>query len=115
MKTSKKYHAKETRASILVRYVIVRETWLNDLGVLADSYLSDIHFERLADGDKTDSRIGMIFVNWCIFKLGCYVNFCHACLILIVANDIIHQGIKVVSWRWRVCDINTTSEFSDHV
>ena len=29
-------------------------------------YISDIKFELLADGDKTECILGMIFVTWCI-------------------------------------------------
>ena len=115
MNISKKCLTKEMRASILVRYVIGSDIWLHGFGNISASYLSDIHFERLAYGYTTDSIIGMIFVVWCIFKLDCYVTFCHACLILIVADYIIHMERKVVSWSWGVFDITMTSEFSGHV
>ena len=75
MTISQKYLAKEMGASILVRYVIDRETWLHDLGGISDSYLSGINFELLASGDTTESRLGMIFFTWCIFKLDCSVTF----------------------------------------
>ena len=38
-------------ASILVRYIIGGETWLNGFGVIYASYLSDIQFEQLSAGD----------------------------------------------------------------
>ena len=44
MTISKKYLAKETRASILVRYVIDWETWLHGFGGIDASSLSNIHF-----------------------------------------------------------------------
>ena len=52
------------RASILVMCVIGKETWLHDLGGLADSYLSDTQFEKIDVIDTTQCRLGMIFVTW---------------------------------------------------
>ena len=101
--------------SILVRYSIGRETRLNDFGGITASYLSEIHIEQLDAGDTTECTLGMIFVTWCIFKLDCYVTLCHACLVLIVANNIIHLWRKMVSWSCGVCDVTMTSEFSDHI
>ena len=92
MTISKKYLAKETRASILVRYVIRGDTWLNDFGGIDVFYLSDTHFEILSSGYTTGCRLGMIFVTFCIIKLDFYVNFCIACIIIIVANDTSHLG-----------------------
>ena len=85
------------RAYILVSSVIDGETWLNDLGGLYVSYLSDIHFGQLYDGCTTECRIGMLFFTWCVIKLNCYVNLCSACSVLIIANYISHTGIKMVS------------------
>ena len=59
---SQKQLSKEMRASILVMYVISGEAQLYDLGGLSASYISYIHFERLADGKTTESRLGMIFL-----------------------------------------------------
>ena len=98
----------------MVRYVIIRETWLHYFGGIYDYYISDINFERLSAGDTTDSILETIFFTWCIFKLDCYVAFCHSCLIFIVANYIIHMGIQVVSWSC-FCYITITSYFSDHI
>ena len=47
------------KAPILVRWIIVRETWLHNFGGISVSYLSDILFEQLAAGDITEFRIGM--------------------------------------------------------
>ena len=44
-------------------YLIVEETYLHGFGGISDSYISDIHFERLAAGYTTESRLGMIFVT----------------------------------------------------
>ena len=57
----------------------------------------------------------MRFVTWCIVKLDCYVNLCSACYILIVSNDIIHMGIKMMSWSWVVGDVTNTPDFYDHI
>ena len=92
----KKDLAKEIRARILVSYVICGETWLYDLGGLAVYYLSYIPFYLLDDGYTTACRLGMIFVTWCIIYLDCYVTLCSACCILVVDNDIIHLGIKMI-------------------
>ena len=56
-----KYLANEMRASILDRYVIGREICLHGFGGIAVSYISEIHFEILADGDTTGCIIKMIF------------------------------------------------------
>ena len=96
-------------------YVIDGEKLLHDLGGVAVYYISDIHFELLDAGDTTKFIRGMIFFTWCIVKLNCYFTFFGACIILFVVNDIIHMGIKMISWIWVVCDVNTTSEFSDHI
>ena len=79
------------------------------------SYLSDIHFERFSAGDTTESRLSMIFFTWCIVKLYCYVTLFSACHILIVANDISHLGIKMISWRCVVGDVTKPPDFSDHI
>ena len=81
-----------------MRYVIVREIWLHDFGRLAVSCLSDTQFKQLAAGDTTEFILGMVFSTWCIVKLDFYVNLCRDCIILIVANDISHMGIKMISW-----------------
>ena len=93
-----KYISKEIGDPILVRFIISRETWLNNFGGLAVSYISDIHFERLAAGDTTECRLGITFFTWCILKLYCYVTFCIACLILIADNYVIYMGIKIIFW-----------------
>ena len=80
----------------MVRYVIGRETWFHDFGGFAASYISEIHFERLAAGDTTECGLGMMFVNWCIVTLYCYVNFFHSCIIIIVAN-ISHTGRRIIA------------------
>ena len=98
-----------------MRHVINGEKWLHYLGGIVASYLSDIHVERLAARDTTECRLGMIFFTWCIVELDCFVNLCQACIISIVANDIIHTGRKMISWIWRVCDITTKSKISDHI
>ena len=59
-----KYIEKEMRVSILVRYIIGRETRLYGFGGLAVSYLSDIHFEQLSAGDTAEFRLGLIFFTW---------------------------------------------------
>ena len=46
---------------------------------------------------KTEYRLGMRFITWCIVKLGCYVTLWSAFHILIVANDTSHMDIKVIS------------------
>ena len=79
---------KETREYIFESYVINGETWFHDLGGLAVYYLSDTPFEKLASGDITDCRLGMRLFTWYTVKLDGYVNFCSACQILILDNDI---------------------------
>ena len=79
------------------------------------SYNPYIHFERIYDRDTTECRLGMILFTWIIFKLDCYVTFCSACLIIIVSNDISHMRRKMISWRWGVCDVTMTSDFSDNI
>ena len=115
MTRRQKYLAKEMRAYILVSHVIYGKTWLNDLGGIYVSYISYIPFERLDDGYTTECRLGMRFVTWCIFKLNCYVTLFSACHILIVANYIIHMGIKMISRIWVVGDVTKKPEFSDHI
>ena len=83
-------------ASTLVRYVIGGETWLRDFGGLAISYLSDIQFEQIYYGDTTECILGMIFFTWCIVKLYFYFTSYRACFIIIVYNDIIHMGRKMI-------------------
>ena len=95
--------------------VINGDTWLHDLVGIDVSYHSDTPFERLDDGYTTECRLGMRFVTWCIFKLYCHVTLCITCNILIVSNDIIHLGIKVISWVWVVGDITKIPDFSDHI
>ena len=114
MTRSQKYLTKETRAYILASHVIDKETWLNDLGGGYVSYLSYTPFERLDDGYTTECRLGMIFFTWCIVKLDYYVTLCSDCHILIVANDSIHMGIKMISWVWVVGYVTKTPDFYDH-
>ena len=85
------------------------------LGGLDISYHSDTPFEKLDDGYKTECRLGMRFFTWCIVKLYCHVTLCITCHILIVSNDIIHMGIKVISRIWLVVDVTKIPEFSDHI
>ena len=115
MNIRQKNLAKEMRDYILVSYIIDGETWLHYLEGLSVSYPSDITFGRLYGGLKTECILGMIFVTWCIVKLYCYVTLFSACHILIVANDISHLGIKMISWRWVVGNVTNTSEFSHHI
>ena len=68
MTRRQKYLAREMRAYILVSYVIYGETWFHYLWGVAVYYLSEIPFERLDDGYKTECIIGMIFLTWCITK-----------------------------------------------
>ena len=95
--------------------VIDGDTWLHDLGGIYVSYISYIPFERLDDGYKTECRIGMRFVTWCIVKLDCYVTLCSAFHILIVDNYISHPGIRMITWIWVVSDITNTPNFTDHI
>ena len=111
----KEHLAKETRDYILVSYVIDGEIWLYDLGGIYVSYISHIPFERLDYGYTTECRLEMRFVTWCIVKLDCYVTLCSACNILIVANDIKHLGIKMISWIWLAGDVTKAPEFSYHI
>ena len=96
-------------------HVIYGETYLNNLGGVSVSYTSYIPIERIAYGYKTECRLWMRFVTWCIVKLDCYVTLCSACNILIVANNISHMGIKIISWIWVVVDVTKIPEFSDHI
>ena len=105
MTRRKKDLAKEMREYILVSYLIDGETWLHGLGGLAVYYLSSTPFEILDDGYTTKFRLGMVFVTWCIFKLDCYVTCCRAFHIIIIANDISHLRIKMISWSWGVGDV----------
>ena len=68
------------RASILVRYVIGGDTRSHDLGGVAASYLSDIHFELISSGDTTECILGVRFFTWIIVKLYWYITFYHACM-----------------------------------
>ena len=72
-------------------------------------------FEQLDDGYKTECRLGMGFVTWCIFKLDFYITLFKACRILIVANYISHLGIKMISWIWVAGDVTKTPDFSDPI
>ena len=89
--------------------VIYGERWLNYLGGLAISYLSDIPIEKLDDGYKAECRLCIIFVTWCIVKLDCYVTLFGTCNIITVYNYIINMGIKMISWIWGVGDVTKTS------
>ena len=80
-------------------------TWLHYLGGLDVSYHSDTPFELLDNGYTTECRLGMRFVTWCIVKLYCHVTLCITCHILVVYNDIIHLGIKVILWSWVIGDV----------
>ena len=90
---------------MLMSCVIDGETCLHDLGGIHVSYYSDTPFEQLDDRYTAECRLGMGFVTWCIFKLYCHVTLCITCHILIVSNDIIHLGIKVISWSWVVGNV----------
>ena len=103
------------KAKFFVSRVIDKEKWLHYLGGGYVSYISYIPFERLDDGYKTECRLGVIFVTWCIVKLYFYVNLCSACHKLIVANDIRHLGIKVISWIWVVGDVTETPDCYDNI
>ena len=100
---------------ILVKYGIDGEMWLNDFGGLTVFYIPYMHFEGLAAGYTTECILCMRFGTWCIFKLDCYVNFCSACLIIIVVNDITHLGSKVISLSWAFGDVAMSSDFSDNI
>ena len=63
--------------------------------------------------DTTESRIGIRFVTCCIINLDWYVTFCYSCIIVIVSNDIIRMGSKMISCIWVVGEFSTTSAFSD--
>ena len=103
------------RLPILVKYGIDGEMWLNDFGGLTVFYIPYMHFEGLAAGYTTECILCMRFGTWCIFKLDCYVNFCSACLIIIVVNDITHLGSKVISLSWAFGDVAMSSDFSDNI
>ena len=111
----KKYFSKEMRVYILVNHVIDGETSLHELEGLDVSYHSYTSFEKLDNEYTTDCRLGIIFVTWCIVKLYCHVTLYITCHILIVSNDIIHMGIKVISWSWLVGDVTKIPDFSDHL
>ena len=96
-------------------FVFDGEAWLNDLGGINVSYLSYRPFKRLDDGYTTECRLGMAFVTWFNVKLYCYVTLCSTFHILIVVNDIIHMGIKMISCIWGVGDLTKTPYFSDHI
>ena len=115
MTRRQKYLVKEMRAYILVSHVIDGETWLHDLGGVSVSFISYTPFEKLDDGYTTECRLGMRFVTWCIVKLDCYVTLYIACHIIIVSNDIIHLGIKMISGSWVVGEVTKTPDFSDHI
>ena len=51
MTISQKYLSNETRASILVRYVISREICLHDFGGIDVYYISNMCFEKIAAVD----------------------------------------------------------------
>ena len=99
----------------MVSHVIDGEAWLHDLGGGDVSYHSDTHFEQIDDGYKTKCRLGMRFVTWCIVKLYCHVSLCINFHILIISNNIIRLGIKVISWSWLVGGVTKISYFSHHV
>ena len=63
-------------------------------GVLSESYLSDINSELFDAGDTTECRLGMIFSLGKFLLLYCYVILCHACIILVVVNNISSIGRK---------------------
>ena len=99
----------------MVSHIIDGETWLHDLGGLDVSYRSNTPFERVDDGYTTECRLGMRFVTWHIVKLYCHVTLCITFHIIIVSNDIIHLGIRVISWSWVVGDVTKITDFSDHI
>ena len=103
------------RVYTFVSYVIDGETWFYDLGGLAVYYLLDTFFEWPDDGYTTECRLGIRFLTWCVIKLYCYVPLCRACNILIVANNIIHLGIQMISWICLAGDVTKTSDFYDHI
>ena len=102
------------RANILVSCVIDGKTWLHNLGGIGVSYHSDTPFERLDEGYTTKCKLGIRFFTWCIVKSYYHGTLCITFHILIVSNDIIHQGIKVISWIWVVVDITMIPDYSDH-
>ena len=63
MNRRKNYPANQMRETILVRYIIGRETWLHNFEGFDNSSLSDINFGQLSYGDTTEFRLGMIFGN----------------------------------------------------
>ena len=96
-------------------YVIDGETCLHDLGGGSIYYISYTTFELLDYGYTTECRLRIRFFTWCIVKLYCYVNLYKAFHILILANDISHLGIKMISWSWGVGDVSNTPDLSDHI
>ena len=80
---------------------------------LGVSYHSDTPFERLDYGYTTECILGMIFVNWCIVKLNCIVDFHIACIILSVVNDTGHMKRKMISCTWGVGYVTMILEFSE--
>ena len=86
---------------------------MHDFGECAIYHFSDINIEQLANGDKTECRLGLIFTNWYIVKLYWYVTLRSACIIIIVANCINHMGIKTISCSWGVDDVTMTSDYSN--
>ena len=73
MDIGKKELAKEIRAPVLVGCAINRDMWLHDLGRHVVSYLSDLHYERLASGEKTEGRLGI-----CLASLASHIfNYMH--------------------------------------
>ena len=63
-----------------MRYVINVEIWLYDFGGIDISYLSDIHFELLASGNKNQCIHGLRFDTLCIVKF--YYMFISSVLVL---------------------------------
>ena len=102
-------------AYIFVSRVIDGDKWLHDLGGLDFTYHSGTPFERLDDANKTECRLGMIFFTCYIVKLYCHVTVCITCHILIVFNDIIYLGTKMISWIWEVGDVTNIPDFSDNI
>ena len=103
------------RAYILVSHVIDRETQLHALGGIDVYYHPFTPFEGLDDVYKTDCILEIRFVTWCVVKLYCCVALCSAFHILILANDIIHRHIKIISQSQLVGYVTKTSDFSDHI
>ena len=79
-------------------------------------FLSLIHTLWKIDDEYTNEcRLRIRFVTWFIVKLYCHVTLYITCHILIVSNDIIHMGIKVISWSWLVGDVTKIPDFSDQL